>query len=90
MSARAITYGGRRTFYSNEKLQDMLDNPEMYEMADNLPKWLAVKFMTTKQLRFDAAYAAAMEEIDLAKWSDHPVTFNVRSDRPYRSTKCQG
>lgn len=83
ISAIAITYGGRRTSYTNEDLQEMLDESGTYQVADNLPKWLAVKYMATKDIPFNVAYDVALDEINTAIKSNRLVTFNVRSDRPY-------
>ncbi len=83
-----ITYGGVPTLYTTKDLQHMIDDPDLYYCADNLPKWLAIMFMTTKNLpTFECAYSEAIKAIQAAIDSKFSVTFNVRSDHPYRKDK---
>jgi len=86
MSAIVITAGGVRTLYSTEHLQEMVDDPNLFYCADNLPKWLAIKFMALSGARFGAAYDKAIQTIKRAVESPTQTIFNVRSDRPYEST----
>lgn len=81
ISAIAITYGGKRIPFTNSDLQEMLDHPNVYEMADNLPKWIAVRHMALKNISFNAAYKLALNEIRAAINLSNRVIFNVRSDR---------
>lgn len=36
----ATVYGGKKVKFTEEELQEMLENKETYEHADNLPKWM--------------------------------------------------
>ena len=80
MKATAIVYGGKRVLFSESDLRELLTHPAIYEMADNLPKWLAVKHMTLESIPFSVAYDAALADITAAIKSTTPVTFDVRSD----------
>ena len=82
MSATAIVFGGKRIKFTDSDLREFIAHPAVYKLADNLPKWLAVKYMFTHNLRFAGAYTKAVVAINAA--IDNPTTFNVRSDRPYR------
>lgn len=36
----AIVYGNKKINYTKKEIQKMIDNIDVYQCADNLPKWL--------------------------------------------------
>ena len=77
----AIVYGGKIVSFTDSDLRELLTHPEIYMMADNLPKWLmAVAIAKDKRISFKTAYGKAVQQISEALESATPTEFNVRSD----------
>jgi len=90
---------GRPINYSKADLQEMLDNPDMYDQADNLPVWVQRSLLGTDAVpkvprergkeysnkAFDRAFALAMEKIK--RWMNSPKPLQISISERYPKQK---
>lgn len=87
---------GRPQTYTKAELQEMLDNPDMYDQADNLPVWVQRSLLGTDAVpkvprergkeysnkAFDRAFALAMQKIKGWMESPKPVKISISERYP--------
>lgn len=75
------------TNFDKSEVKDFIINPKRYKMADNLPKWIALREMEKRNTTFDLAYIIAKNKIKRWYNSKESYIIDFIDDKTYKVRK---